>query len=131
MMRRGVVILSADPFARAFVDDILAEMLSRERKSIKLRRAHTCIAALGAPVRRRLLIIDGAPPDLGAGALVEKAKEIDPQLPIMLVRHDWNRPPFVQNGVRVCSGPFVSRSVQRIILDLLGSGGEGGSAEVR
>jgi hypothetical protein len=119
MRRRGVLVLSADSLAATFVDDVLAEMLSRERRSIKMRRARTCIAAVGAPVRRRLLIVDGEPPDLSASVVIEAVKLSDPQLPIVLVRHDWSQPPLVHNGVRVCPGPFVSRCVQKNIIELL------------
>lgn len=114
-----MVVLSEEGFAAAFVDDVLAEMAPAERRSIRVRRARTCIAAVGAPVWRRLLIIDGEPSDLSAGVLIESIKMSDPQLPIVLVRHGWNRPPVVHNGVHVRPGPFVGRPMQELIIELL------------
>jgi hypothetical protein len=123
MWRRGVVVLSAEPSAAAFVNDILAEMVPTERRTIRVHCGRTCIAAVGPPGRRRLLLVDGEPPDLSAGVLIESVKMSDPQLPIVFVRRGWDRPPLIHNGVRVLPGPFVSRPVQALIIELLASAG--------
>jgi hypothetical protein len=121
MIRAGIVVLSTASSTGAFVDDILAEMEPAERRSIAVGCARTCIAAVEAAVRRRLLIVDGEPPDLTASALIEAVKTTDPRLPIVLVRHGWDRAPIVHNGVHVRPGPFVCRPTHALLLELLAS----------
>jgi hypothetical protein len=105
-----------------FVDDLLAEMDPGERRCVKVGRGRCCLAAVGASVRRRLLIIDGDPPDLSAGVLIEMVQMTDPQLPIVLVRNRRDGAPLIHNGVRMCSGPFVSRQTQLMIIESLAGG---------
>jgi hypothetical protein len=119
MNRSGVVVLSSDSSAPAFVDDILAEMEVVDRRSIVVDCARTCIAIVGGSQRRRLLVIDGEPPDLTASALVDAARTVDPRLPIVLVRYDWNRSPASANGVHVYPDPFATRAMQERLIELL------------
>lgn len=119
MTRMGVVVLSSDPSSTAFVDDILAEMEPVDRRSIAVDRARTCIAVVGVAQRRRILVIDGEPPDLTASALIDAVRTIDPQLPIVLVRYGWNRAPISHNGVHVRPDPFVTRAMHERLIELL------------
>lgn len=122
MIRKGVVVLSSDSSATAFVDDILAEMEVVDRRSIAVDCARTCIVAVGGALRRRLLVIDGEPPDLTASALIDAVRTIDARLPIVLVRHDWNRAPISQNGVHVRPHPFVTRAMHERLIEVLRGG---------
>jgi hypothetical protein len=119
MKRRGVVVLSNDRSACAFVDDILAEMAPAERPSIRVQTAEACLAEIGPRPNRTLLVVDGEPPDRSASVLLESMKVNDPQLPILFVRHDWDRPPVVYNGVCVCRGPLVARTAHALIIAFL------------
>lgn len=103
----------------AFVDDILAEMEPSDRHCVQLRRARTCIAIVGVSRRRRLLVIDGEPPDLRASALIDAVRMTDPTLPIVLVRYGWERQPVVQNGVHVRPAPLVCRPIHELLIALL------------
>ena len=119
MARTDVVVLSSDWLVAAFVDDILAEIEPVDRCCIAVDCARTCIAVVGAAQRRRLLVIDGDPPDLTASALIDAVRTTDPSLPIVLVRHGWNRTPTSQNGVHVRPDPFVTRPMQMLLIELL------------
>lgn len=119
MTRAGVIVLTSDSSTTAFVDDILAEMEVVDRRSIAVDYGRTCITVVGGALRRRLLVIDGEPPDLTASVLIDAVRTIDPQLPIVLVRHGWNRAPIAQNGVYVRPDPFVSRAMQELLIEIL------------
>jgi hypothetical protein len=114
-----VVVLSLDSSSVAFVDDILAEMEPVDRRSIAVDCARTCIAVVGAALQRRLLVIDGEPPDLTASALIDAVQTIDPELPIVLVRPGWNRAPVSHHGVHVYPGPFATRALHARLLEVL------------
>jgi hypothetical protein len=118
-----VLVVSADRVAAAFVEDILAEMAPKERRCIQLRRGRTCVAAVGTPVWRRLLIIDGEPSDLSAGVLIELVRIRDPTLPIVLVRHGWKGPAVIHDGVHVHPGPIMSRPIHELLIGLLAGDG--------
>jgi hypothetical protein len=107
-MRVGVVLLAADSRAKPFVDDVLDEVAPEDAKAIAVNCGRTCLAALALPISRRLLIVDGAPPDVGVGALVEAVKLVDPELPILVIRHDWSGPARQFGRVRVQPGPLIS-----------------------
>ena len=121
MARRGIVLLSGDSGAKPFVDDFLDEVAPEEGEAVCVFSAHTCIATLSLPVQRRLLVIDGAPVDVMAGALIEAAQLVDPGLPILFVRYGWSGP-AVDNG-RVCvhPGPLVSSGCAAALVSLLRS----------
>jgi hypothetical protein len=119
MNRSGVVVLSLDSSVTAFVDDILAEMEAVDRRSVAVDDARTCLAIVGGARRRRLLVINGEPLGLTASALIDAVRTIDPGLPIVLVRRDWNRSPVHQNGVYVRPGPFVTRGMHALLIELL------------
>ncbi|MGZ3442921.1 MAG: hypothetical protein ACXVDD_25545 [Polyangia bacterium] len=112
-------MLSANPSTVAFVDDILAEMEPSDRRCVQLRRARTCIAVVGMSRRRRLLMIDGEPPDLTSSALIDAVQMTDPTLPIVLVRYGWERQPVVQDGVHVQPAPLVCRPIHELLIALL------------
>jgi hypothetical protein len=120
MSRAGVVLLSADPRAKAFVDDALNEMVPHERGAICVATARDCLAVLSVPVPRRLLIIDGAPPDLGPGSLVEAAQIVDPGLPILFVRSAPGGLARMRRRVRIQPGPLVSAGGAVALTALLG-----------
>jgi hypothetical protein len=119
MNRSGVVVLSLDSSVTAFVDDILAEMETVDRRSVAVDDARTCLAIVGGARRRRLLVIDGEPFGLTASALIDAVRTIDPRLPIVLVRHGWDRSPVYQNGVNVRPGPFVTQAMHALLIELL------------
>ncbi len=121
MARRGVVLLSEDSGAKAFVDDFLDEVAPEEGEAICVCSARTCIATLSLPVQRRLLIIDGAPSDLGAGALIEAVQLVDPGLPILFVRYGWGGPAVDNGPVCIHPGPLVSSSCAAALVSLLRS----------
>jgi hypothetical protein len=66
-----------------------------------------------------MLVVDGEPQDRPASVLIEAVKVSDPGLPIVFVRHGWDRSPTLQNGVHVYPGPLVGRPVQQLLLQLL------------
>jgi hypothetical protein len=104
-----VVVLGSDSSAKAFIDDCLDELAPEECEAIAIDNARTCVALLGIPVPRRLLIVDGAPPDMGAASLYEAVRLIDRELPILLVRYRWEGPAWEGDRVYVRPGPLVSR----------------------
>lgn len=110
MNRRGVIVLSADSGLKPFIDDVLEEVAPDEGESMELSRGRTCLALLSTHLRRRLLIIDGALPDIGVGALIEAIRLVDAELPVLLVRYGWAGPPRVHQGTHVHPGPLVSQS---------------------
>jgi hypothetical protein len=116
MARRGVVLLSADGGAGAFVDDFLEEVAPGERRAVRVATARTCVAAVSLPVRRRLLIIDGVPPDCSIGCLVEAVQLADPELPILVVRYGWTGGPVVRGRVCIHPGPLVSSGCAAALL---------------
>jgi hypothetical protein len=120
MRRASVVVLSDTLLAVALVNDLLEEMRPDER-AVGVDSARTCIATLSCPVRRRMLIIDGAPPDLGAGPLIEAIRLVDPAIPIVFIRHGWEGPPTVHNAVYVQPGPLVSSTNVLLLERLLGT----------
>jgi hypothetical protein len=108
MGRRGVIVLSSDCAAKAFVDELLEDTPTDERDALLVTDARTCIAVLACSLRRRLLIVDGTPQPLSAGALVEAVRLIDRELPILLVRHDWHGQAITHDGIRIVPGPLIS-----------------------
>ncbi len=119
MARRGVVLLSLDGGTKAFVDDFLDEVAPEEGQAICVHSARICVAALNLPVHRRLLVIDGAPPDSGAGSLIEAVQLIDPALPILLVRYGWSGAPIVRGNVLIHPGPLVSSGCAAALASLM------------
>jgi len=121
MARRGVVVLSADSGAKPFVDDFLEEVAPEEGEAICVCSAYTCLATIGLPVQRRLLVIDGTPLEFGGGALIEAVQLIDPGLPILFVRYDWSGPAVDHGSVCIHPGPLVSSRCAAALVSLLRS----------
>jgi hypothetical protein len=122
MRRRGVVLVSEDSGAAAFVQDIVEQHAPEESSAIELGSGKKCIAVVNGSRRRRLVIIDGEPSDLSAGALIEGIRLVDSMIRILLVRTDRDRgsvSPSAMGGVHVVAGPFVSLAVERCLVDLL------------
>ena len=114
-----MVLVAADSAAKAFVDDVLDELGLEDGQSIAVCCGKTCLSLLGTPEPRRLLILDGAPPDLGVGSLVETVRMLDRTLPILIIRYGWAGPPQERDGVRIEPGPLVSRTGAEILQRLL------------
>ncbi len=119
MTRFGVILLSADSAAAAFVDGLLDEIGQRGTPVVVVDCARSCAAAASGSRRRRLLVLDGIPKDLGAGAVIEAVRLVDPALPIVLVREGWQGPPIVRAGTVVLPGPLVSQTAALVLRDLL------------
>jgi hypothetical protein len=113
------MLLAAASGPKAFVDHVLDEVAPSEGACIAVGSGRTCLAALGVPLRRRLLIVDGAPPDIGAGALIESARAIDRELAILLVRDGWPGPPRTIDGVHIQPGPLISPAGAEALRQLL------------
>jgi hypothetical protein len=119
MGRSGVVVLSADCGAKAVLDDLLEDVVVDDSGVLLVCHARTCIAVMNSSLRRRLLVVDGAPDDLSAGGLIEAVHMTDPELPIVLVL-DGASGPKVHNRVRIVPGPLVSIAATTAILQALG-----------
>jgi len=117
----GVLLLASDAWPKAFVDAVLDELGGDEGGSIVVGSGRTCLAALGMPVRRRALVVDDAPRDIAVGSLVEAARMIDPELPVLLVRYGWLGPPCEVDGVHIRPGPLVSQAGAEALKELLGT----------
>jgi hypothetical protein len=124
MRRAGVIVLSLDSAAKAFVDDVLDDVAPAEGESIGVSCARTCLAVLGLPVRRRMLVIDGAPPDLTVNALLEAVRVVDSELPVLLIRYEFAGPPRTHGRVLIVPGPLVSCAGATALERLLAMGGD-------
>ena len=115
-MRQGVVLCSTDSTAAAFVRDLVEYV--RAAPLLWTERGRTCVAVASGTRRRRLVIIDGDPPDQSMGTLIEAIRLVDTDVPIVLVG--------AQAGVgsklgRVvaCTGPLVRSTTEQILLVVL------------
>jgi hypothetical protein len=123
--RRGVVLVSGDSSAAAFLADLVEEHAPGDGHPLELTRGATSVAAVGRSRRCRLIVIDGEPPDISAGALIEAIRVADPTIPILLIRYSPNRSRGAKaplNGVHVEEGPFVRCGIEGRLVSLLRSG---------
>lgn len=118
-MRRGVVLLSTDAAAAAFIDAVIEDLAPAEGRAMVLSSGRTCIAVLGGAERRRLLVVDGNPPDLSLGRLLEAVRMLDPELPIVLVRPTSENPLCPGFGAHVVHAPIIRLAIEQLLVELL------------
>lgn len=108
-MRQGIVLVSGDSTAATFLNGLLEDHFPGGLGSlIEVDRGRTCLAAVGGSRQRRLVIIDGEPPDISAGALLDAIRLADPDVPIVLVQSPTNETTVLDGIVKVYPQPFAS-----------------------
>lgn len=117
--RRGVVLLSTDAAATAFIDAVVEDLVPAEGRTMSLSSGRTCIAVLGGAERRRILVVDGNPPDLSLGRLLEAVRMLDPELPIVLVRPTSENPLCPGFGAHVVHAPLIRLAIEQLLVELL------------
>jgi hypothetical protein len=117
--RRGVVLLSTDAAAAAFIDAVIEDLAPVEGRTMMLTAGRTCIAVLGGAERRRLLVVDGNPPDLSLGRLLEAVRMLDPELPLVLVRPTSETPLCPGFGAHVVHAPLIRLTIEQLLAELL------------
>lgn len=122
LLRRGVVLLSTDAGAAAFIDAVIEDLAPAEGGTMTLSSGRTCIAVVGGAERRRLLVVDGNPPDLSLGRLLEAVRMLDPELPIVLVRPTSENPLCPGFGAHVVHAPLIRLAIEQLLVTLLRTG---------
>jgi len=120
MRRQGVVLLSPHPTFASFLQHLVEEHAREERRLLEVSTGRDCVAVVNGSRRRRLLVVDGEPPDVSASHLIKAIRTVDPRLPIVLVRLPRGDKPVVRQGNNVhvvARGPGVP--VESLIADLL------------
>lgn len=86
MNRHGCVAVSSDSSTIAILQQVLLEHDPQE--TIERCCGGTCIATCTGSQRRRLVVLDGEPPDVSASRVIEAVRVVDSVIPIVFIRHD-------------------------------------------
>jgi hypothetical protein len=120
--RHGVILISEDTASTAFVADLIEQSTPEAGCVITLSDGKVCLAVVAGTRRRRLVLIDGQPPAVAVGILVEAIRITDSQVPIVFVRYPCAPPPEKRStggNVYVISGPLASDRVEQLVVALL------------
>ena len=122
MTRSGVVIVSSDEAATNFLQTVLEGHARTDAPAVVYAEGKSCLASLAGSQRRRLVVVDGKPPDVSVANLVETIRVVDPHIPIVLVRPLESSSEGAADacvGIYIINGPLAGTSAECTLVDAL------------